>query len=138
MSPKKTVKQKRGKRKSEKTIQKGGERHMSMIRKEGDKISFPSGFPVLETNGDYHIIHSEDAQSNKERIQLGKLNVLNMWVDMTFDDDTDVLIAEALSDENSTDPIILARRLFYNNDTNMDFRALVFWLNEFLEEDKRF
>ena len=46
--------------------QKGGTKYKGAINKYQDVITFPLGFPALDRNGDYDIVHSYDADSNEK------------------------------------------------------------------------
>ena len=69
---------------NKKINQKGGENHQSVIRKDGDNISFPNGFPDLQTNGDYHVIHAYDEQLTSSRVMNAKVRQLHTWLNFTF------------------------------------------------------
>ena len=71
-------------KKSNTLNQKGGEAHYSSIRKQGNVISFPNGFPNLVTNGNYHIIHAFDQLYTSKQNKSLKIEELNMWVNQTF------------------------------------------------------
>jgi hypothetical protein len=64
--------------------QKGGERHHLAIRKDGDNISFPNGFPNLQTNGDYHIVHAYDERLTSRITINEKVEQLQLWLTHTF------------------------------------------------------
>ena len=64
--------------------QTGGERHHSVIRKDGNNISFPNGFPNLQTNGDYHIVHAYDERLTSRITINNKVEQLQLWLTHTF------------------------------------------------------
>ena len=72
---------------SKKNKQRGGEIHQKAISKNRTAISFPKGFPNLQKDGDYHIIHNDVYDPNDPRfssIRADKLERLNRWVGSTF------------------------------------------------------
>lgn len=103
---------------SKKINQKGGESHQSVIRKEGDNISFPNGFPDLQTNGDYHVIHAYDEQLSSSRVMDAKIQQLNTWLNFTF--------PQALPPAGNN--IINKAASIYTSDQRQNIIDLVNWL----------
>jgi hypothetical protein len=99
---------------------KGGERHEFSIRKDDNTISFPNGFPNLDINGDYHIIHAYDDTLISTRNKSAKLDQLQMWLTQTF---------QYTLPPNGNGLINKAANIF-NSDQKEDFIALVNWLND--------
>ena len=101
--------------------QKGGELHKGAIRKEGNSIIFPSGFPVLTAAGNYDIIHQYDSQKSKNEIVVAHVDLLHQWVS------SDILLNEPMVG-NSDDPINLAKKIYVTD--KKEILALVNWLHE--------
>tara|TARA_B100000902_G_C27029645_1_gene773792 strand:+ start:314 stop:706 length:393 start_codon:yes stop_codon:yes gene_type:complete len=100
--------------------QKGGERHETVIRKDGDNISFPNGFPNLQTNGDYHIVHAYDETLTSSRTMSEKVNILNVWLTQTFP-------GAGGPPQDNNDHINKAYNI-YNSDQRQNLIDLVNWI----------
>jgi len=100
--------------------QKGGEAHYTIIRKDGNAISYPNGFPNLQTNGDYHIIHAYDETLEANRMMTAKLEQLNTWVTQTFNHEL----------PQQGDNIINKAGNIWQSDQKQNFINLVNWLND--------
>ena len=92
--------------------------YYNIIRKDDKKISFPNGFPNLEKNGDYHIIHAYDPSLTSDRIMRSKINQLNTWLKDTFQSGIPIE-----GDNN----INKAARI-YNSEQKYNMTELINWL----------
>ena len=54
---------------------------LNAVRKDDDKVSVKFDLTV---NGDYHLIHQYNPQSNRDRVMRNKLSQLNTWLTLTF------------------------------------------------------
>ena len=99
--------------------QKGGEKHNNAIRKDGPAITFPNGFPNLQTNGNYNIVHEYDASEFRKRQIIENVELLQLWVTATFNYGDDV---------PPGDDGINKAYAIYNSVRRDDLIALVNWL----------
>jgi hypothetical protein len=107
--------------KGRKTKQFGGEKHINAINKNGTTITFPNGFPILKTNGDYNIIHQYDPEEHIKNTILNNLEQLNSF-SITFKNNS---TPRALNGNRSD--IGRIYNLYKSNQDDFDF--LVHWLN---------
>lgn len=92
--------------------------YYNIIRKDDKEISFPTGFPNLDKNGDYHIIHSYDPSLTSDRIMRAKINQLNTWLKGTFPGGT----------PNEGNNNINKAAKLYNSKEKQNFMDLINWL----------
>jgi hypothetical protein len=104
---------------------KNNSRFNNSIRKDNNIISFPNGFPILEVNGDYHIIHAYDKSITNTQIMNDKLNQLNIWINTTFPTITN---NDEINLFDGSDNINNAFRIWNTNKN--DFISIVNWLND--------
>ena len=102
--------------------QAGGERHNNIIRKDGNIVTYPEGFPDLSSNGDYHVVHAYDPVVNSDRNKLSKIEILQVWVNQTF--------PQAGQPPGDLGEHINKTWNLYNSDVKQDFIDLVNWLND--------
>jgi hypothetical protein len=100
--------------------QRGGEIHHNAINKTGRAISFPNGFPNLQTNGDYHIIHAHDPILSN--VKANKLAQLHEWLTETF-------LYPYNSNPHSNETVDCAYRIATSKNA-ADFKILIDWLND--------
>jgi hypothetical protein len=106
-----------------KNKQRGGELHRNAINKNRTTISFPNGFPNLQTNGDYHIIHAYDPILSG--VKAGKIETLNQFLTETFVQPN----MPFPSNPRSNNIIDCAYRIATSNNA-ADFKILIDWLND--------
>ena len=102
--------------------QAGGERHNNIIRKDGNVVTYPEGFPDLSANGDYHVVHAYDPVVNSDGNKLTKIADLYGWVTQTFP-----LVGGPPAGEGE---FFGKTWNVYNSDVSQDFIDLVNWLND--------
>jgi hypothetical protein len=97
------------------------DKYYNIINKEGDKITFPEGFPKLQTNGNYHIVHNHT--DNMALIKENKINILLTWLTNTFPN-------YGNNNDNSNDDIINKAHNIYKSDNRQNFIDIIKWLND--------
>ncbi len=104
-----------------KNNQTGGEIHYQAIRKDGNTISFPNGFPDLSTNGSYNIVHAFDQELMANQNKLLKLEQLKTWVTQT--------LPEGQPPAIMGEDYLRKTWNIYNSANRQDFIDLINWLD---------
>lgn len=93
---------------------------MNSINVYNNKIILPNGFPKLEKNGDYHIIHENDNILRIPKIKQQKLDQLVLWTSTTFN---------YIDNNNHLDQYMKEAFNIFKSDKNVEFIKLINWLN---------
>ena len=92
-----------------------------IINKNNDIISFPNGFPNLEKNGDYNIVHQYDEKLEAYRVMQAKLEQLHMWLNVTFEN----YGKPPLGNKNINKALDI-----FESDKKQNFIDLITWLRD--------